>query len=168
MMTPKNTPIFDSDDDEGLLDDPVQIAALAQRLAELEEPQPWTARAGRKTLREKLLAGLHGLKHAIRGDSSFFAHGYRAMLIGLIAAQLGVNAYSWCMLVLGFGLVLIAELAHSAIDTLARVIGDPDEPRLLMAREIAAAGVLVAVFVSASVSITILLLKLGSQLGWWA
>ena len=90
------------------------------------------------------------------------------MLIGLIAAQLGVNAYSWCMLVLGFGLVLIAELAHSAIDTLARVMGDPDEPRLLMAREIAAAGVLVAVFVSASVSITILLLKLGSQLSWWA
>ena len=156
------------DEDEGLLDDPARIAALAQRLAELQEDQPLTAHAGRKTLRDKLLAGLHGLKHAIRGDSSFFAHGYRALLIGLIAAQLGVNAYSWCMLVLGFGLVLTAELAHSAIDTLARVVGDPDEPHLLMAREIAAAGVLVAVFVSASVSITILLLKFGSQLGWWA
>lgn len=159
---------FDSDDETVLLDDPVRIAALARRLAELEEPQPWTPRAGRKTLREKLLAGLRGLKHAIRGDSSFFAHGYRATLIGLIAAQLGVNAYSWCILVLGFGLVLVAELAHSAIDTLARLIGDPDDPPLLMAREIAAAGVLVAVFVSASVSITILLLRLGAQLGWWA
>ena len=27
--------------------------------------------------RAKFAAGLRGLKHAIRGDSSFFAHGYR-------------------------------------------------------------------------------------------
>ena len=88
--------------------------------------------------------GLRGLKSAIRGDSSFFAHGYRGTLIVITAALLGVDQRGWCLLVVGACLVLIAELAHSAVDTLARAIGDPEEPRLKTAREIAAAGVLVA------------------------
>ena len=89
-----------------------------------------TARADRRNTRSKMLAGIRGLKHAIRGDSSFFAHGYRGTLIAITAALLGVNQWGWCLLVIAACLVLIAELAHSAVDTLARAIGDPDEPRL--------------------------------------
>ena len=63
--------------------------------------------------------------------------------------------------------MLIAELAHSAVDTLARAIGDPDEPRLKMAREIAAACVLVAAFGSGSVTTIVLLWKLGELMGWF-
>ncbi len=51
----------------------------------------WTARAGRRNSREKFAAGLRGLKHAIRGDSSFFAHGYRGILIAMTAGLLGVK-----------------------------------------------------------------------------
>ena len=94
-----------------------------------------------------------GLKSAIRGDSSFFAHGYRGTLIVITAALLGVDQRGWCLLVLGACLVLIAELAHGAVDTLARAIGDPEEPRLKTAREIAAAGVLVAAFGSGAVTL---------------
>jgi hypothetical protein len=36
-----------------------------------------------------------------------------------------------------------------------------------MARDIAAAGVLVAVVISAAISITVLTIKLGDFLGWW-
>ena len=67
---------------------------------------------------------------------------------------------------LGACLVLIAELAHSAVDTLARAIGDPEEPRLKTAREIAAAGVLVAAFGSGAVTIIVLSWKLFELLGW--
>ena len=69
---------------------------------------------------------------------------------------LGVDQRGWCLLVLGACLVLIAELAHSAVDTLARAIGDPEEPRLKTAREIAAAGVLVAAFGSGAVTLIVL------------
>ena len=48
-------------------------------------------RAGRRNLPEKLLAGLVGIKHAVRGDSSFFAHAYRALLIFLTAGMIGVS-----------------------------------------------------------------------------
>ena len=89
-----------------------------------------TARADRRNMRSKMLAGIRGLKHAIRGDSSFFAHGYRGTMIAITAALLGVNQWGWCLLVIAACLVLIAELAHSAVDTLARAIGDPEQPRL--------------------------------------
>ncbi len=123
--------------------------------------------AGRRNLTEKLLAGLVGIKHAVRGDSSFFAHAYRALLIFLTAGMIGVSPLGWCLLVMALGLVLVAELMHSAVDTLARAVGDPEEPRLRIARDIAAAGVLVTVVISAAVSIAVLTLKLGEYLGWW-
>ena len=129
---------------------------------------PWCARPGRRGSREKLAAGLRGLKHAIRGDSSFFAHAYRGILIALAAAILGVNLWGWCLLVLAACLVLLSELSHGAIDTLARVVGDPEEARLKIVREIATAGVLVAAFASGAVTITVLTRKLGELLGWWA
>ena len=90
-------------------------------------PEP-AAQADRRNVRSKLAAGWRGLKSAVRGDSSFFAHCYRGTLIAITAALLGINQRGWCLLVLGACLVLIAELAHSAVDTLARAIGDPEEP----------------------------------------
>jgi diacylglycerol kinase len=60
---------------------------------------------------------------------------------------------------------LIAELGHSAIDTLARAIGDPEEPRLKTAREIAAGGVLVAAVGSAAVTVIVLSWKFAELLG---
>jgi diacylglycerol kinase (ATP) len=121
-----------------------------------EQPSESAAHADRRNARGKLAAGWRGLKAAIRGDSSFFAHGYRGTLIVITAAMLGIDQRGWCLLVLGASLVLIAELAHSAVDTLARAVGDPEEPKLKTAREIAAAGVLVAAFGAAAVTLTVL------------
>src|SRR4051794_16059270 len=118
---------------------------------EFDPPPPWAARAGRRNTREKVAAGLRGLKHAIRGDSSFFAHAYRGTLVALAAALLGVSPWAWCLLVIAACLVLLSELIHSAIDTLARQLGDPEEPRLKVAREIATGGVLVSVCAAATI-----------------
>lgn len=139
----------------------------AHRLEELAATPPWTPRADRHGSREKFAAGLRGLKHAVRGDSSFFAHAYRGTLIALAAALLGVDPLGWCLLTISAGFVLIAELTHSAIDTLARATGMPDEPPMIMAREIAAAIVLVAAFVSGALTITVLVVKIGESFAWW-
>ncbi len=146
--------------------DLVTAPPLDEGLDSLEAPPRWTARAGRRNSREKFAAGLKGLKHAIRGDSSFFAHTYRGILVGLTATILGVSPHGWCLLVLAACLVLLSELTHSAVDTLARALGDPEEPRLKTAREIATAGVLVAAFAAGAVTITVLTLKFGELLGW--
>jgi diacylglycerol kinase len=135
---------------------------------DLDEPGEVTAQADRRNARRKLEAGWRGLKSAVRGDSSFFAHGYRGTLIAITAALLGINQWGWCLLVIAACLVLIAELAHSAVDTLARGIGDPEEPRLKTAREIAAAGVLVAAVGSGAITLIVLSWKFAELLGWRA
>lgn len=140
---------------------------IDKRLAEWGEPEPWVARAGRRDARAKFSAGLLGLKHAFRGDSSFYAHSYRGMLIAFAAALLGVGPFGWCLLVIATALVLIAELAHSAIDTLARALGDPEAPGPKAAREMASGGVLIAVTVFGAVAVTVLVLKLNDLLDWW-
>jgi len=133
---------------------------------QLDDAPGVAAQAGRRGTKDKFVAGVRGLKQAIRGDSSFFAHFYRGVMIAIIAAMLGVNQWGWCLLILAGSLVLLAELCHSAVDTLARAIGDPDEPRLTIAREIAAAGVLVVAFSSGAVTVIVLAWKLAQQLGW--
>jgi diacylglycerol kinase (ATP) len=139
---------------------------LDERALDLDAPSERTAQADRRNTRRKLAAGWRGLKAAVRGDSSFFAHSYRGTLIAITAALLGVNQWSWCLIVLGACLVLIAELSHSAVDTLARAIGDPEEPRLETAREIAAAGVLVAAVGSGAVTLFVLSWRFFEFLGW--
>jgi diacylglycerol kinase len=145
---------------------PNPVDVLHDNELEFDLPSEKTARADRRNMRRKLAAGWRGLKAAVRGDSSFFAHFYRGTLIAITAALLGINQWGWCLLVLGASLVLIAELVHSAVDTLARAIGDPEEPRLNTAREIAAAGVLVAAFGSGTVTIFVLSWKFFELLGW--
>ena len=137
---------------------------LALDLAESGEP---TSKADRRNTFRKFAAGCRGIKHAARGDSSFFVHAYRGTLIAITAALLQVDQWGWCLLVLCASFVLIAELTNSAVDTLARAIGDPDEPRLNMAREIAAGGVLVAAFCTGTVTVIVLGWKLGQHLSWW-
>ncbi len=80
-------------------------------------------------------------------------------MIAFAAALLGVGPLQWCILALSAALVLIAELAHSAIDTLARSLGDADAPGPTASREIATAGVFIAVLVFAAVSITVLTVR---------
>ncbi len=86
--------------------------------------------------------------------------------MALTAALLGVNPISWCLLILAGSLVLIAELAHSAVETLARAQGD-GEPTLDVARDIATAGVLVAVLATVAIAAFVFTLRLGDLLAWW-
>lgn len=146
---------------------PVTGAISDDLIRELQAEPEWAPRPDRLNSRRKLAAGLRGLKHAIRGDSSFFAHGYRGILIAMTAVLLRVDALGWCFLVISASMVLLAELTHSAVDTLARGVGDPDSPPLRAAREMAAGSVLVAAAASGALTTTILVVKLGELLGWW-
>lgn len=141
------------------LDSEIDLESIEERLAEWQPDPGWAPRAGRKNLHEKLAAGLRGLKYGLRGDSAFFAHIYRGMLIALAAMLLNVGPTQWCFLIVALSLVFVAELASSAVDTLARALGDEDSPGLTAAREIATAGVLIAVTAFLAVSSIILITR---------
>lgn len=144
----------------------VDLDDLDARLAEFNVPDDWTPRVGRRSLSDKLAAGLRGLKHALRGDSSFFAHAYRGLLVALTATLIGIGPHQWCVMLIAGGLVLIAELAHSSVDTLARALGDADAPGPTVAREIATAGVLISVLIFIAVTVVIFVSRMADLYGW--
>jgi diacylglycerol kinase len=145
---------------------PIPVDPPNGGLPDLEPSQEPAAQADRRNVQGKLAAGWRGLKVAVRGDSSFFAHFYRGTLIVIAGAMLGLDVRAWCLLTLCACLVLLSELTHSAIDTLARAVGDPEEFRLRAASEIAAAGVLVTAIGTAAVTLTLLAARLADFLGW--
>lgn len=136
---------------------------LEELLLPVEEPLTRADRRG-GTL-GKSWAGLNGLKLAIRGDSSFFAHGYRFTIVLMFGVMIQLPPLAWIILSLCGGLILLSELFNSAIDALARsgvakASGEVEDEHAQAARDIGAACVLVSVVVGAAVTLALFGMRL--------
>ena len=118
------------------------------------------------TTKRKLADGLRGIKRALRMNSSYFAHGYRGLLIAITAVILGLSPVAWCFLLVSAALVLLAETMGTAINAVASRNGAASEEELTIAAELAAAGVLIASLTSAAITLCVLLTRLGVLLNW--
>jgi diacylglycerol kinase len=136
----------------------------------LSPPEPLDARTGmptpqerprkRKPWRDKFRVALRGLKLGVRGHSSFAVHFFFAALVLAAAAVLVREPLEWCLLLGCIGLVLIAELFNSAIETLFRGLDETTQARTWPALDIAAGAVLLASITAAVVGSIIFLPKL--------
>lgn len=136
---------------------------LEELLLPVEEPLTRADRRG-GTL-GKSWAGLNGLKLAIRGDSSFFAHGYRFTIVLMFGVMIQLPPVAWIILAICGGLILLSELFNSAIDALIRVgmaktSGEGEDERATAARDIGSACVLVSVIVGAAVTLALFGMRL--------
>jgi diacylglycerol kinase len=105
-------------------------------IAEEKRPRrPWAQKFG---------DAFRGLKHGVRGHSSFFVHFFMAALVIAAAVPLGCSFEEWCLLLLCIGLVLTAEMINSAIETLHRGLDPQTRERTWKALDIAAGAVLLA------------------------
>lgn len=142
----------------------------ALKLADMTPPPHWLVPGEHEPRpgRARALAGLRGLKLALRRDSSLFAHAYRGVLIILAAITLGVDVRGWCVLLVGGGLVLIAELASTALAVLGRSIEGARSEGLRASQEIAQGMALVATLVAFGLAGLVLVERFGQLQGWWA
>ncbi len=136
---------------------------LEELLLPVEEPLTRADRRG-GTL-GKSWAGLNGLKLAIRGDSSFFAHGYRFTIVLMFGVMIQLPPLAWIILSICGGLILLSELFNSAIDALARVgtgksPNEVEDEHAQAARDIGSACVLVSVIVGAAVTLALFGMRL--------
>jgi diacylglycerol kinase len=114
----------------------------------MRQPRSWRTKFG---------DAFKGLKHGIRGHSSFFVHFFIAAVVLATALALGCTVYDWAILLLCIGLVLMAELFNSAIETLFRGQDERVKNRNHRALDIAAGAVLLASITAATVGLVILL-----------
>jgi diacylglycerol kinase len=122
-----------------------------------EAPAP---RRSRRPWREKFRAAFRGLKVGVRGHSSFSVHFFFAALVVAAALVLGCDKIEWCILLGCIGLVLVAELFNSAIETLFRGLDEATRDRTWPALDVAAGAVLMASITASVVGAIIFLSKL--------
>jgi diacylglycerol kinase (ATP) len=93
---------------------------------------------------KRVIFALHGLKLAIVRERSFRTHVAATVAVGLVLALMRPSAI-WCaILALTVGLVLVTELLNSALEALIDHLHPDEHPEVGAAKDIAAAGVLIA------------------------
>jgi diacylglycerol kinase len=123
---------------------------------EKEEP---VRRFGRRWS-DKFRAALRGIKVGIRGHSSFAVHFFVTALVLIAAFVLNCDRVEWCILIGCIGLVLVAELFNSSIETLFRGLDDATKERTWPALDVAAGAVLMASIAASIVGAIVFLTKL--------
>ena len=92
-------------------------------------------RASSRTWSRKFADAFRGLARAVRTQSSFAVHLGMAGAVVAAGPLFRVSAVEWCLLAFAIGLVLMAEIFNTAIESLARAPGSRRHPRLRDALE---------------------------------
>jgi len=121
------------------------------------------ARTSSRTWSRKFADAFRGLWRAIRTQSSLAVHLGMAGAVVAAGALFRVSAVEWSLLVFAIGLVLMAEIFNTAIESLARAPGSRQHPRFRDALDMASAAVLLA----AITAVVIGLIVFGPHLLAW-
>ena len=102
-------------------------------------------------------ASLSGLGYALANERNLKVHAGVTVLVLIIVGLLGVNAVEASLLLLVTGLVWCMELVNSAIEaTVDLVVGEQLHPLAKVAKDVAAAAVVIAALVAVSVGLLVL------------
>jgi diacylglycerol kinase len=126
------------------------------------EPEPATAK--RRRWKHKFRDAFRGLKWGVRGQATFFVHFFVAALVVVAAFLLGCGVVEWCILLGCIGMVLVAELFNSAIETLFRGLDESAKEHVWPCLDIAAGAVLLASIFAAIIGSLVFLSQLAKLL----
>ncbi|MBL4755034.1 MAG: diacylglycerol kinase family protein [Flavobacteriales bacterium] len=120
-----------------------------------------------------LFARLRSFTHAIRGIGVMFSTQHNAwihllaiVLVVLLGFYTKLNLHEWIFIALAVGLVLVAELANTAIEFLGDAVSREQNEHIKNAKDIAAGAVLVAAIVAVIIACLIFIPKITTTLGF--
>ncbi|MBS0370906.1 MAG: diacylglycerol kinase [Proteobacteria bacterium] len=100
---------------------------------------------------------LNGVVMAFRRERSMRVHGLAVLGVIAFLAATGAPLLWWALVALAVGLVLVAEMANTAIETLADLLHPGQHPEIGIAKDVAAGAVLIATLVAIIVGLAYLL-----------
>src|SRR5262249_43616008 len=118
-----------------------------------------------RSWRQQFRDALRGLKLGIRGHSSFFVLFFFSALVVAAGSVLRCGPLAWCLLLGCIGMVLTAELFHSAIESLLARLPEAVKPGVRSCLDITAAAVLVATLAAALIVSVVFLGRLMELFG---
>lgn len=98
-----------------------------------------------------------GIAVAFRRERSMRTHGVAVVAVVIFLTLTGAPAVWWALIGLAVGLVLVAEMANTALETLADLLHPGQHPEIGVAKDVAAGAVLVATLVAIGVGVAYLL-----------
>lgn len=96
-----------------------------------------------------------GLRAAWREQRNFRIHSVLTAAVVALGAMCRLDPVRWALLVFALGLVLTAELANTALETLVDLVSPEDHPLAGRAKDVAAAGVLLAAIAAAVIGLLV-------------
>lgn len=118
-------------------------------------------------------ARARSFRHAFAGVAALLAtqhnswiHAAATLAVIGLGLWLGASGVEWAVLCLAMGLVWLAEGLNTALEALCDRVAPDHHPLVGQAKDVAAAGVLLAACAAAAAGLSILLPKLLAKLGW--
>lgn len=109
----------------------------------------------RRTLRSFGFAGA-GLSYLVRTQPNFRVHLAAAVSVVGTALGVGATAVELAVLVLAIGLVMVGEAFNTALEAVVDLASPTIHPLARIAKDVAAAGVLIAAILAAVIGLVIL------------
>ena len=131
--------------------DPLSPAPLEEAESLPPPPAPSLVR----TLRSFGFAGA-GIRYLIATQPNFRVHVAAAMLVVALALAVGATALELAVLLLTIGLVMVGEAFNTALEAVVDLASPAVHPLARIAKDVAAAGVLIAAILAAVVGLLIL------------
>lgn len=110
-----------------------------------------------QTLLRRFGYAFNGIVTAFRRERSMRAHGIATLGVFAFLAATSAPLLWWVLITLAVGLVLVAEMANSALETLADLLHPGQHPEIGVAKDVAAGAVLIATIVAVVVGVAYLL-----------
>ncbi|MHB1177770.1 MAG: diacylglycerol kinase [Daejeonella sp.] len=101
-----------------------------------------------------------GLNYAFRTQVNFRVQLAAALLVTLLSCYLEISTTEWLWISSAIAIVLIAELANTAIEMLVDLVSPEFNPKAGIVKDISAAAVLISSVLAFVIGIVILLPKL--------
>ena len=124
-------------------------------------------KAHRRTWSQKFADAFRGIARAVRRQSSFFVHLWVATAVVGSAVVLRVSLVEWCLLVGAIGVVLVAEVFNTAIESLAKALPVGRHPRIRDALDMAGGAVLLSAVAAAVIGAIVFLHRAGELFEFW-
>src|SRR5574344_977821 len=114
----------------------------------------------RKKLINSFKYAINGICEAYRDEQNLRVHSIMAILVLLLGVILKISKIEYIVCLILIGLVLMAEFFNTAIENLVDLVTLENNPYAKIAKDTAAAGVLVFALISGTIGLIIFLPKI--------
>lgn len=126
-----------------------------------EAPHPWGLQPNdRNRLLFSFIYAFEGVLGGFRSERNMVIHFAAMATVVVFGALLGLSAMEWVACVSLFGLVMMAELMNTAVETVVDILCPQYDPRAKLAKDTAAGAVLLAAMASAIAGLIIFVPKI--------